>query len=436
MSALLRLGGIAVAVVGLQRLLVVFDWGEGIARAALVLALGVAFALGRADLERRVRLPTSVVALACVLAAWGALSAAGTGVSSVRRTARTDRIELDQGQIVYRALLLWPRGVNPWGADTMLDPDELALRVERWRARAPGCVRFRRDPARALDSFWWHSLSPREMADLVPDVADAPECEGAFEDFHSRGFHYGPVLLLSHAPFVAALGKPGVFVAHLCLLVVLCAVVGRLAAGRTGAGLGHAAVAIAVMLLPGFVERDCLDRSAMDLLPVTLALLALWRSERGDGRAAAALLALSAGAKLLPALLFTPLLLRHPARDRALFVGAVVAVHAPIALADARGLFYNLLSYPLLRGTDSTSLSHFVGPGTRALIGVGVAFALAALLRQARRRAMATPDLLALVLAAHLGAFLLGGYFHNNYLVWLAPLAGLWVGTVAIGDEA
>jgi len=90
-------------------------------------------------------------------------------------------------------------------------------------------------------------------------------------------------------------------------------------------------------------------------------------------------------------------------------------------------LAHNLFLFNLTRYGDSTALSYYLpGPAQKAVIAL-CATALLVAIVQNHRLGWSSAGQLAYLLIAHLGLFLSAKIFHNNYLVWLLPLYGLWL---------
>jgi len=138
-------------------------------------------------------------------------------------------------------------------------------------------------------------------------------------------------------------------------------------------------------------------------------------------------LGLSAAAKLFPALLYFPLLLGVPKRAWWWTLGAMALAFGPFLAWDASGLWHNLFLFNFTRYGDSTALSYYLpGPAQKAVIAL-CATALLVAIVQNHRLGWSSAGQLAYLLIAHLGLFLSAKIFHNNYLVWLLPLYGLWL---------
>jgi hypothetical protein len=137
---------------------------------------------------------------------------------------------------------------------------------------------------------------------------------------------------------------------------------------------------------------------------------------------------LSLGTKLLPGLLFVPLLVsRSPGRARRVqVIAAVVTVaYLPFVVWDAGGLWANFVRFNFVRASDSTSIVDYLPTVVSKAMLVVVLGALVWLYRQIGRRGWTTRRRLDFVLAAHLGVLATGPILHNNYLVWLLPVAAL-----------
>jgi hypothetical protein len=87
----------------------------------------------------------------------------------------------------------------------------------------------------------------------------------------------------------------------------------------------------------------------------------------------------------------------------------------------------NLVLFNFVRGGDSTAFSYYLPePARNALLALYAAILLI-LVVQAHRGGWPSSGRLAYLVVAHLGLFLTAKIFHNNYLVWLLPLYGIWL---------
>lgn len=392
------------AAAGLLQLFVEYDWGMGAVRAGLLVALGALLATLR-WWARSSGAPRSwgwaAVAVVVALAAWHV----AVGAGSLMRTKATGDLRLDQGENSFRAVRTLLAGRNPYGTRTLLDPTEYRVLVRRWRAR-PDCVEF---AGASRDPF--------------PAISDRPECAEARRDWAGLGYKYGPVTLATYVVPVTALGKAGIFATHLALFAALAVVLWLLALRSAGGDLFLGALPLLLVLLPAHYRLNALDLSAADLAPVLLALTFL--ALRARPVLAGTALGLSIAAKVLPGALFLPLLLPLGRRAWTALGATLAAAFLPFAVWDLEGLLSNILLYNLRRPTDSTALAHFMSPGAGAALGAAVAGSLVILVVHLRRRGWNARRAMAYLASAHLGVLLAGKIFHNNYLLWLAPVLGL-----------
>jgi hypothetical protein len=181
------------------------------------------------------------------------------------------------------------------------------------------------------------------------------------------------------------------------------------------------------VLGPSLVRFLTLRHSDSDLAPTVLALFGLVFIERGHHRAGAVSLGLSVGAKLFSGLLYFPLLLGVPKKTWWWALGTMAVAFGPFLMWDATGLLSNLILFNFIRYGDSTALSYYLPvPAQNAILALYAAIPLI-LVVQAHRRGWLSSGRLAYLVVAHLGLFLSAKIFHNNYLVWLLPLYGIWL---------
>jgi hypothetical protein len=130
--------------------------------------------------------------------------------------------------------------------------------------------------------------------------------------------------------------------------------------------------------------------------------------------------------KLLPALLYVPLLASAPRRTWLAAAGIGVLFFAPFAWWDWTGLWHNS-GYPFFRAADSTALAFFLSRRMATALRVAGMLAALTLAVRAHRHAWAPRETIEYLLGAHLAALGTGTTLHNNYLLWLLPLLPLFV---------
>jgi hypothetical protein len=414
--------GLALVVAYLE-LFRALDWGYGILRAILVVGLA-ALALvllirtragERQGLAPVLLLPAAGLALALNLYA---------SIKVVVRTVEAQEIEMDQGQNSFRALEYLRKGANPYATTAVLDPYTY-LDLESHVRLQPSCL-ARPDvpnPMAALASYW-QNVDPKATSKLLPILNDTVACGSLAREAASLGYKYGPVLLLTYFPFVLAFGKPGIFVAHIVLVVLATLLLAWFARAR-GSSWATTAGAVFLLLAPSHLRENVLHLSASDLAPTLAATAALVFLVRGRDGWAAFLIGLSVACKVLPGLIYAPLLLACRRRQWSLFLLPIAVSFAPFLVWDSRGFVNNIVLFNLGRPTDSTALAHFVSqPVLLALELAGLA-ALLVTLGWARKQHWSAPSILAYLWVGHAAVLVGGAIFHNNYLIWLLPLLGL-----------
>ena len=331
----------------------------------------------------------------------------------------------DQGEINYRAIRLLAQGVNPYGARTLLD-------IVRYREliNEPANRQCLRDESSTLENrfqAYWTSMTVRDLRQAAPSLLTAPVCDPLRRELDTMGFKYGPVLLLSYYPFVIILENSGIYIAHFVILLALCVTLAWKEVVIARAGAFVASLSLLLVLAPTILRFSTLRRADCDLLPTLLAVFAVLLLERRRDRMASACLALSIGAKLLPGLLFVPLLIGARRQAWLHFCLVICAIFIPFAIWDWRGFKANVLLFNLVRGADSTSLAYYLPTWAQWMLLV--LFGLAALLLIARihRHRWRDGSHLAYAVAVLLLLFGSARIFHNNYLVWVLPFLGSWV---------
>ncbi len=399
-------------------LFLVFDWGQGPARTALLALLALLLVACRRWAHRVATLATSsrgAARAARIVLFVGIVANVGPWLYFVVDVARTGTLHSDQGQTVEDGLQVLREDINPYGAATVTDSFAYGLAMEALAA-TPSC---RATQAQA------NFRVGRADDTVVPRIAQGADCEELRLLFASLGFKYGPATLLFYLPFVAAFGPPGFLVSHLALVAACAALIYRRAVLDTGSWVWGALV-LCPLLWPTPLAWNVLAMENVDIFPVVLATLAYLACTRGRYGLAALCIGVSAAAKFLPALLFLPLLARGPRRYWAVPFVVLVAAFAPFAAWDRTGLVNNVL-YPFTRPPDSTALAFFLPPLVRTVVRGAAGIGVAALAVRAHRLAWDASSGLEYLLFAHLLLLAVGTAFHNNYLVWLLPLVSLYL---------
>jgi hypothetical protein len=316
------------------------------------------------------------------------------GASVVADTWRNGRSRFDQAENVRAAVTMLVHGENPYGNQAVIDTMVYAqLHVGQ---KAPPAHR---------------DLSATERAALLAG--------DAHPDLY--GHKYGPLNVIFAVPFVLAAGAAGVALLNVLLFLAFVAIVARilrqLGVGRLHTVLVLAALAVDPVAVIWFVRYPSQD---IESLVACAAALSLALDDRPYATALAVAIAIAT--KVVPGVLFVPLLLqrrRWPAL--AVCAAATLAFHLPFLLWDAHGLYVNLFGWSLTRPPDETSWIYFAPPlvARVARAGLGVA-ALGLVARMAL--VGVTVRALALLTTCVLCA---ASTMHNNYVPWLAWLVYL-----------
>jgi hypothetical protein len=428
-----------IAGAGLLELFFAYDWDQGLARGMLLIAVAALGGIPALAIALAPRQPwlgyaplrgLGVLAAICVVLGFGYHLREGT--RTLKMSFEQKQVWLDQGENTIRAIRLLLHGVNPYGKRTMLDPVYYRIALAELSAK-PFCAATPTSTTALQDlsnRYWQDPVAQlAEMNQLFPQITDRPECQGIRRDFDSMGYKYGPLLLAVYFPFVVTLGEAGIYAAHLVLFAALSFLFGFIAFQMARGDLFLASLPFIILYGPGHIRWNTLYLSAVDLAPTFLALLALWLISRSPqaNRAGNAILGLSIGTKMAPGIFFLPLLSRFRSRDWTSLMIVLVVVAAPFLVWDATGYLENWLVFIFARVPDSTSPMYFLGPIGAFVAKTVVLIGLAALSVYGHVRRWPAELALAFVTLAHLGAMGLSAAFHNNYLVWVAPLLGLWM---------
>lgn len=241
-----------------------------------------------------------------------------------------------------------------------------------------------------------------------------------------QGFKYSPVTAIAYMPLGIPLGDHGVVLTNLVLQLVTAWLVYRLARGEGARATGLTAALAYLVLLIG--PWELFHQGVLDLAAVLPLLAALLCVERSAGLAGLCV-GLALSTKLLPAGLLLPCCLPTDARGRVLYAVGIAAGTAPLAVAalwSPVALWSNLVLFNLSRPADSTSwlfwAPSFMSPIARAVLVI-VFLGITAVVWRARSITIATRCGLGAI--AILTTLLTGPIAHNNYQLWWLPLASV-----------
>jgi hypothetical protein len=270
------------------------------------------------------------------------------------------------------------------------------------------------------------------------------------------GYKYGPLTALLYAPFAHVLQERGLFSVNFACWIVQLVLMWLLARVAFPEQRAAPSRTLLTYLLPPLLQMSLLlpklrvhafwgtfslsapardtfvleltRRCSNDIIPVVLALAAIWTAARGRSRAAGVLLGLSLAAKPLPGLLLLMLLPGLHGVGARKLIGACLLTTAlsylPIFLWAPRELIANLVLFALVRPTNSSSIREYLSPAMGSVIGV-LQLALVGLLAWRFYRDHAQRDLPGLLRVSTLAtiAFVaLNKIVHGNYLLWIQPL--------------
>lgn len=405
----------------------VYDWGYGVVRGFLLLALALLL-LSLRFFRRRFLFSRNGLLryLLFILMMLVAIFNLSLGIRTIGRTSETRHIEFDQGQMSYRAVKYLLAGINPFGQYSLVDPVVYVLFITSYPDRTECTNYLPQTMISKFTAFWGNPGGSAEgMEALFPPVSAEKSCQDVWRAFTSFGYPYGPVTIASYAPFVMLFEEPGIYLNHLLLVGVFTALLFWIGWRITRGNLVLASLPCLLVLMTPIFRYNFLDLSASDLTALLLELvfLALWL--KGKYEFAAVALALSVGAKFLPGLLFVPLFLKSPRRMTFVFVFVMAVVFLPFVLWDVTGLFNSLFVATISSSTDSTSLVHFISPFWAGLLKVVTVSGVAVLVIWNWRHGWTELRSLRYLSFAHIGFLISAPLMHNNYLTWLLPVLGL-----------
>lgn len=236
-----------------------------------------------------------------------------------------------------------------------------------------------------------------------------------------QGYKYLPVMALAYLPLGTALGARGILATNLLLQLAAALLILQLARKHGGEPAGRMA-ALLYLALP-LIPFQLFAKGSTDLLPVVLLLPALLFLDFRPVLAGA-LLGLSIAAKPVPGLMFLPCLLPPGGGARRHYAVGVMLGLAPIlpfVLWSPRALVENIVLWPSLRPPDSTS---WLGAMPASAAAPAHAVLLALFLGIAWfvwRRPPSLAVRCGLGTLLTLAAILAGPSAHHNYQLWWLP---------------
>jgi len=415
------------------------DWGQGYLRFVLIITLaGLTGVLWHYShrLELSLKGPSAHRATwLLVVLCMAAISAnVMTASSALRHVHTNDEILLDQGRINYRAVNYLRSGVNPYATDTTLEEpvvfENFQLYREHecttWPAGYPGNEQAFK--AQIFDPYW-SSMEPDRSGQVRPQSIDnTDKCRPVHDAYKRLALKYAPVTLAIYTPFVLMADKAGIYWAHLFLVAALaCVLVYSVNRYCENPGLIGTAVLVG-LLAPDTIRWNTLWLTASDLPATLFGFLAVVLLGKGKRDASAVMIGLACASKLMPGLIYLPLLLAMRPRQWLLFALAFGLPLLPFVLWDAEGVFQNLFLFNLVRPTDSTALFHFLPEAAHLPIRLLALVALLGTVLWAHRTRWTLDATLLYLLVGHLLVWSVGGIFHNNYQLWIIPLYLLFIG--------
>jgi hypothetical protein len=406
-----------------------YDLDKGVERSYLALGLW-ALCVSALAVAPRLRLGlSSRGGLAWLLAGLAVVALIDDGVASFRAvitTATADEIAMDQGQNSYRAVEFLRLGANPYSRNAMLDPVSYCALEQQLRGYRHNCLDRPLSPyAVSLMTRYWVKPDPSAASEFMPVVGDLEECRDLAFAASSLGYKYGPVQLALYYPFVVVFGKSGIFVSHQFLLISASLVLFMLAFRRGKGSVLAAAAALVMFLVPSHLKHNIFYLSSSDLGPTLLAMLAMLCFEHRRDAWGALFVGASIATKLLPGVIFLPLLLGIRKHHWPLVLIPIVLSYGPFLVWDATGFINNIVLFNFARPTDSTALAHFVGKTQLLWVETGALVTIAMALFFCFRKGWSLRSRLIYLWTGHIAVLICGTIFHNNYLVWLLPLFGL-----------
>jgi hypothetical protein len=330
------------------------------------------------------------------------------GAASVIHSARSGEIRMDQGEATYRAALMLAHGEDPWGRRALLDPEAYLRRLPQLMALGDAPAQ---SPAEidAMLRRYWQTLDPDLRSALLP-----PPPSGAAGESAMLGYKYGPVPVLATLPAALWLGPAAVplmeLTATIALFVVLALLLSESVAGEAFL------MALAALLLDPHMLRNFLYLTASDVWPLLFGAAAVLSARKGAPVMMGTALALALASKLVPALLYLPLLAAHLSwRTAGACAVVTVLLYAPFAWWDGMGLAHDLLLWPMAMAPDDTSwiadAPAWAVAATRIALGVVIMWLAMRWTRGREARTLAMLAILAVAAAPQ---------FHNNYVPWFS----------------
>lgn len=234
------------------------------------------------------------------------------------------------------------------------------------------------------------------------------------------GYKYLPLMPVLYLPLGTAWGARGLVLTNLLLQLAALWLLLRLGGGWSS---DQGRLAVVLYLGVPLVTQQLFAKGATDLAAVVPVLAALALGERRAGLAGLAL-GLAIAVKPLPGALFLPCLLPSQARARWRYAAGVAVGLLPIlpfALGSPRALYANVILFNAVRPPDSTSWLAFA-PADAAVVAHGLLAVLGIAVTVHVLRKTPPPVARAgLGALLTLAAILSGPSAHHNYQLWWLP---------------
>lgn len=400
-----------------------YDWGYGVLRGLLLLILFfLIIAFEKVVRHKKFLLLNKkyleVVGKITIIA--GVLIYISIGTKVFLNIRKSSEIPLDQGQNSYRATQTLLQLKNPYSTSQILDPVSYKYLRKKYKSY-DFCF------ASHVENFEirWKEGRIDNPSRFFPNK-ELDGCQKISKDFTNLGYKYGPLLLLTYLPFFLVFGKAGISIAHSIYLIILVFIIIKYYRSSHSNPFSLI-ITVAILFIPYHLRINVFQNSASDLLPVLFLVACLYYLKKKNYLMTGIFSGLSISTKFLPGILTLPLFLSS-SKSRKGIPALLIAwglINSSFFLWSPTGYLNNLVLFNFKRPTDSTSLMHYLSSTQGKILIFLVILALIFFFNRLIRK-NTHPRSLQFIIIESILLFSISKVFHNNYLVWILPIIGMY----------
>ena len=398
--------------------LTIFDWSYGILRGVIIIILLLFLILSRSFEHSSNYYIKTISTRLNVVALLAGLSTIALSAYAIDKTLQTGKIELDQGETAWRSARLLAIGRNPYGYGEIVDYYVYAHNLDNLSKNGLGPEV---NKAKLLDSLieYDRTLDPTLRHRLLPIETKIGSTRPL--EVNILGYKYGPLAPIILFPFVH-LGISAIVptlnnIACIGMFITLFFIM-----YNSTNNLQCSLIGLIVLFMDPAIRMYYILLTANDVWPLLFCSICVYFYYKGKMNLCAIFLAIAFCFKIIPSVLFVPLLLKSRSPlPVSLFLGVVAIIYGPMFFWDPIGIFYNVLLWPILIPKDNSSWIFYVPPYL-SLIATSLAFA-GIITLWFRFLAGHETRLFWTLAVVNLLVILVAPVFHTNYLPWTS----IWI---------